>query len=518
MSELPEGWAKASLGEIVSLRGDKALPSSLPKLPFVGLEQIEPHTSRIIEPPLAGTVNSSVARFSSGEVLYSRLRPYLNKVSVPDFEGVASAEVLVLKPSAATTAEFVRRRIMCAEFLDFAASLDKGDRPRVNFREIAGFSFGLPPLAEQERIVAKLDSLLSATARARKELDAIPALIAAQKRALLSAAFTGELTADWRESNADVTPWHECTLGDISEIQSGVALGKKRTGVSQLVSKPYLRVANVQRGHLDLVEVKETFVTPMEAEKLRLKHGDILMNEGGDRDKLGRGWVWEGQIEDCIHQNHVFRVRLKDGKFPPRFVSYYANEFGAVHFAKEGTQTTNLASISKAALSRLPIRMPSNAEATEVVRLIEIGLAVLDRIAAEHARAMALLPNLEQAILARAFEGRLVPQDPNDEPASILLDRIKAERAAITPEKRGRGRPKTQKEPKTMMSLTDQLRLECEEWPAKGLSFEELRKRKPGAYDPLKEAIFELLQEETPVLEQAFDPEARVMRLRKIAA
>jgi type I restriction enzyme S subunit len=207
-----------------------------------------------------------------------------------------------------------------------------------------------------------------------------------------------------------------------------------------LLELPYLRVANVQRGWLDLREIKTIEVTAKEADALFLRQGDVLMNEGGDRDKLGRGWVWDGQIHDCIHQNHVFRVRLASGTVPPRFLSYYANEFGQKHFFDEGKQTTNLASISKSKLSAMNVPVPPFKEAIEIVRRIESAFAKIDRLAKEAKRALELVGRLDEAILAKAFRGELVPQDENDEPAEHLLERIRAEREASPKATRGRGR------------------------------------------------------------------------------
>ena len=124
-------------------------------------------------------------------------------------------------------------------------------------------------------------------------------------------------------------------------------------------------------------EVKTIQATTEEIELLKLVPGDILMNEGGDRNKLGRGWVWEGQIDPCIVQNHVFRVRLRDQRYPAKFVSHYANELGQGYFFSAGTQTTNLASISKSKLADLPVPLPPHEEALEIVARVEDGLAEL---------------------------------------------------------------------------------------------------------------------------------------------
>ncbi|WP_170991683.1 restriction endonuclease subunit S [Bradyrhizobium elkanii] len=330
----------------------------------------------------------------------------------------------------------------------FSGSVRGITRPRIGLRDLAAFKIDLPPLAEQCRIVAKLDTLFACLARARAELERIPGLASRLRSRAVRSAFEGKLSAEWRTKHQAVgivdekasalpTGWRWATLGELSDIKSGITLGKKRPVNAVLTSVPYLRVANVQRGQLNLSVIKEIAVTQHEAESLYLRSGDILLNEGGDRDKLGRGWVWSGEISNCIHQNHVFRARLYDKSHSPKYISFYANEFGQDYFLEHGTQTTNLASISKSKLSSLPILLAQPEEQAEIVRLLEDAFARADRLEAEAARARALLDRLEAAILTKAFKGELVPQDPNDEPASILLERIRAQRAETPNRKQG---------------------------------------------------------------------------------
>ena len=141
----------------------------------------------------------------------------------------------------------------------------------------------------------------------------------------------------------DRPEWEWTTLDEIAEVKGGITKDSKREAHAEFDEFPYLRVANVQRGYLDLSEITTIRADRRKAQRLVLRPGDILFNEGGDRDKLGRGWVWEGQIEDCIHQNHVFRARLVDDRFDPYFVSLHANSWGQKWFESHGKQTTNLA-------------------------------------------------------------------------------------------------------------------------------------------------------------------------------
>jgi len=222
--------------------------------------------------------------------------------------------------------------------------------------------------------------------------------------------------------------WCWTTLDQLAVVQGGIQKGKARDRGEVLRQVPYLRVANVQRGQLDLNEVKTIGATEDEIRQLRLQVGDILFNEGGDRDKLGRGWVWNGEIGECIHQNHVFRARLTNRDVLPKYISWYANSTGQRYFFDEGKQTTNLASLNSTKLRQLPIPLAPKAEqeaiASELERLLSDASAGEAAVQTNIRR----ISSLRQSILRWAFEGKLVDQDPNDEPASVLLERIRGER------------------------------------------------------------------------------------------
>jgi len=182
----------------------------------------------------------------------------------------------------------------------------------------------------------------------------------------------------------------------------------------------------VQRGYFDLTVVKQVEVIDSLAKKLELFNGDLLFNEGGDRDKLGRGWVWRDEIDKCIHQNHVYRARLILSELIPELVSHYANEFGRDYFSRNATQSVNLASINKTQLSRLPIPIIPQTEQSIVLKSLNALLELADGMEKLQAKSKIALMQMDQSILASAFRGTLVPQNPRDEPASELLARIKA--------------------------------------------------------------------------------------------
>jgi len=357
-------------------------------------------------------------------------------------------------------------------------------RAGFNTSLLSGLIVPVPPPAEQRRIVKKIEALQKQSQRAREALSELGPLLKQFRQSVLAAAFRGDLTADWRAAHPNVEPaselrqriraerhrfweqaelatyeakgtkppknwqdkyeepepvddfnlpklpegWFWSTLGTISIIQGGVTLGQKKDSSVQYVSVPYLRVANVQRGYLDLSEVKTIEVTLDCLKQLRLQDGDLLFNEGGDRDKLGRGWVWKSEIEDCIHQNHVFRARLFCHELIPELISHYANEFGREFFFQRASQTVNLASINKTQLSKLPVPVIPLKEQQVLVTLLDAVLRSAYELQTQGDVAVSELDSLDQSILAKAFRGELAPQDPSDEPASVLLERIRAQR------------------------------------------------------------------------------------------
>lgn len=331
----------------------------------------------------------------------------------------------------------------------------------IRLEDIRSISVDLPPLNEQKRIADKLDGLLAQVANCRDRLDRVSHTLKCFRQEVLAAATSGKITEDWRvdqstsaldyehevQSEFDFvdadcfgnfrfpSTWSVNRLGEIADIVGGVTKDTKKQDLAD-EEIPYLRVANVQRGFFNLSEIKTIRVPHHRIEKLLLKRGDILLNEGGDIDKLGRGWVWNGEIERCTFQNHVFRVRLHNELFEPKFFSWYGNIRGADYFLSVGKQTTNLASINKSLLSALPIVSPPVEEQQEIVRRVEVLFGWADLIEARYRNVYEQVEQLVPTLLNKAFQGELVPQDPNDEPASILLERIQAEKIRMESEKK----------------------------------------------------------------------------------
>jgi len=261
---------------------------------------------------------------------------------------------------------------------------------------VLGYEIPLPPLAEQRRIVARIEELAAQINEARtlrhQVADEVEAIVASETNAL----FAGEGMRRWQ-----TTP-----LENVAEIRSGVTLGRRLTG--QTIRLPYLRVANVQDGHLDLTEIKEVEVLQSEVDKWKLQHGDLLLTEGGDWDKLGRGTVWREEIPNCIHQNHIFRVRTRPEDFIPEFLAkLISSPVGKAYFQSASKQTTNLASINQQQLKAFRVFQPPLTEQRRIVAELDALQAEVDVLKRLQAETAAELDALLPGILDRAFRGEL---------------------------------------------------------------------------------------------------------------
>lgn len=204
----------------------------------------------------------------------------------------------------------------------------------------------LPSFEKQKLIVEILDQ---ADALRRKRKLAIK---------LLDAYINSTFLDMFGDPVTNTKNWDTQSLGQIADICSGVTKGRKFNNMIT-VNVPYMRVANVQDGHINLNEVKLIEVLPSDVEKYRLLNGDVLLTEGGDPDKLGRGGVWRGLIENCIHQNHIFRVRLDPQIAIPEYISSQIGSLrGKKYFLRSAKQTTGIATINMTQLRNFPVLLP----------------------------------------------------------------------------------------------------------------------------------------------------------------
>lgn len=269
-----------------------------------------------------------------------------------------------------------------------------------------------PPLAVQRRIVATLRAratdLDALTAAKQRVID----FLAEKRKAIIAAAVARGIDTKVRLRDSGVpwlgqipAHWVLTRLRFVARVQTGIAVGKNYDGQAT-TEFPYLRVANVQDGFLDLSEVKTMAVPEREAASATLRTGDVLMNEGGDSDKLGRGAIWDGSIDPCLHQNHVFALRPVSVS-PEWLSTWTGSAFAKAYFETKAKQSTNLASISSTNLLELPIVVPPDDEQLAIVEYIASEIAKLDAVRAAMQRTIALLKERRLALVAAAVAGRI---------------------------------------------------------------------------------------------------------------
>ena len=308
-------------------------------------------------------------RIRTGDILVSTVRPYLrNFVRVADAPSnlVASTGYAVVRPADGVDGRFLYQHILSDAFVEFLEPRMRGSNyPAVKSDDVDAYVLPVPPLPEQRKMAVILSSVDDAIEKTRAVIDQVQVVKRGLMQELLRRGLPGRhIRFKQTEIGAIPQEWQLKKLSEVASVQTGLA---KNTANAGPLSVPYLRVANVQDGFLDLTEVKSVNVTEDALSRYQLRPGDVLFTEGGDADKLGRGTVWNGEIELCLHQNHIFVARSL-GTIRPMFLSLYrGSPRGKSYFLNCSKQTTNLASMNSTQLKNLPLPVPRLDEQDQMV-------------------------------------------------------------------------------------------------------------------------------------------------------
>lgn len=298
---------------------------------------------------------------------------------------------------------------------------------------LAQWEIAVPPLPEQERIVQKLDSLLMVVDACRQRLDRVPGILKRFRLSVLAAATTGELTREWREERGAVREWPTVLLGD---LLTDVRYGTAQKCAYQPRAIPVLRIPNVADGIISHDDLKYAVFDDAERAKLELTPGDVLViRSNGSLGLVGRAAVVTEREAGFLYAGYLIRLRLNHARARPGYVARYL-ESPACRSIIERTarSTTGVNNLNAEEIRRLMIPVPSLAEQDEIIRRAKELLDQADQVDRRVARAVAALERAVPAVLGKAFRGELVPQDPNDEPASVMLERIRAQQSATNDE------------------------------------------------------------------------------------
>lgn len=479
MSNLPHGWEEATIADVTTafLSID---PTKAPDQTFryVDIGSIDNKSQTITAPKaFAGRDAPSRARrvIQTGDTLFSTVRTYLKNIAlVPGgLNGeLTSTGIAVLRPSCAVDANYLFRWVSSDPFVDdLSATQDGTMYPAVSDNDVGNATIPLPPLPEQRRIVKKIDILTDKSRRARDHLDHIPRLVEKYKQAILAAAFRGDLTREfsnagksnrtevdawkqalcvrlnsrsWKSSNEapDVyegapARWLRCYIGDVVVHRSGVAF---KSGDFSKTGTQVIRLGNLYNGVLDLSRNPVFLKNADQYGAFFGETGDVLVAQTGTRFKRDYGhFVVLNESHRGILVNQRIACLTPTKALNPYFLKLFSHlDTFKDHFFRHETGGVNQGNVGLAGIMDAPIALPSRIEQDAIVNRLHAAFNWIDRLAADTNSARKLIDNLDQAVLAKAFKGELVPQDPADEPANILLERMRTERAAAPNAKRGR--------------------------------------------------------------------------------
>jgi type I restriction enzyme, S subunit len=280
----------------------------------------------------------------------------------------------------------------------------------------------LPPFNEQKRIADKLDAVLARVDACRERLDRVPAILKRFRQAVLAAATSGKLTEEWRASDA-IEVWRTDTLSQVAKSRLGKMLDKVK---NQGAATPYLRNINVRWFGFDLSDIQTIRFTEDEARGLAVERGDVLICEGGEP---GRCAVWRGEDGTYVYQKALHRVRVSSA-LTPEWLCYSLKDVADSGRLADLFTGTTIKHLTGVAFGQFEFPLPPLREQREIVRRVEALFVYADRLEERYTAARAKVERLTPALLAKAFRGELVPQYPNDEPASVLLEHIRAASAA----------------------------------------------------------------------------------------
>jgi len=452
--ELPEGWVQINLEEIVEILDNKRIPLNSDErakrkgiYPYYGANgQVD-------------TIDDYL--FNGNHVLIAEDGGYFDNPTRDVAYRVTGRfwvnnHAHIVRGLGGITSRFLLYALNKVDWMQYVSGTTRLKLTQASLKKV---SLLLPPLNEQKRIVAAIEALRERSQKARSALSAIPELCDKFRQSVLAAAFRGDLTADWREQNPDVEPasvllerihaakqsrlktkykepeplnisdlpeipnkWIWATTSELADVSLGKMLDKGREQKGKPF--PYLRNLNIRWGYIDTTDLLEMYFEEHELDRYNVFPGDILICEGGEP---GRAAVWEGDAETFKYQKAIHRARPYVGMEPLWFVYHLMLEAGNGVLEQYFTGTT-IKHLTGVALSRYPIRLASLEEQKEIVSRIRKLFEIANFIEQEYQDTRQYLNQLDRSILAKAFRGELVEQDPKDEPASVLLDRIRVDR------------------------------------------------------------------------------------------
>lgn len=416
---LPDGWTWSTLGQGTNPMQKRVDPQDFPDLPYIGMENVEAHTMRLLTTVPARLMKSTADTFSPGDVLYGRLRPYLNKVFCPDFEGLCSTEFIVFRKVPHLNSKFLQYFLNSWEFATFSNGLNAGDRPRVKFDQLKYYPFPIPPLSVQECIVAKIEALFTQLDAGTAALKRVQAGLKRYKASVLKAAVEGRLVPqdpsdepaeEWRhhkgktqiiDDDLPVLPsgWYWTRVKHIGEVVTGTTPSKEKIeyyGDEYPLFKPTDLDAGYYtkeyRDSLSLLGIQKARLLPAKS---------VLVTCIGAT--IGK----TGLIRINGATNQQINAIVPSKFIDPEFLYFVCIAPQFYKSVLDNSSATTLPIISKKKFEELKIPLPPLTEQRKIVIEIEHRLSLVAAVVKTVEEGLARATRLRQAILKQAFEGKL---------------------------------------------------------------------------------------------------------------
>lgn len=488
VSDLPKSWTKLNIGDVAEYvqRGKSPKYAAVSILPVINQKCVRwlgvdvEHVKYIHEDqvPKWDEVRylrrSDILWNSTGTGTIGRACIYRDELN----QAVVDSHVTIIRTNAEIVfPNYVFYFIMSPLVQTDIEEMQSGSTNQVELskKAIVEKIIPIPPVEEQQRIVEKIEVLFARLDKGEEAVRKVQKSLARYRQSILKAAVTGQLTADWRAERAGqlehgsdllarvlklrreiwegrgkykepIEPdtsdlpelpeeWVWASVDQLAKIMGGLTKNSKRKEMP--MTRPMLRVANVYQNRLKLDEIHQSGITEGELARVLLQARDILVVEGnGSKSQIGRMAVWSGEIPDAVHQNHLIKVRLIESVLAEFLVTWFQSILGRQVVEKVASSTSGLYTLSISKIAAMVAPLPSLEEVNVIMEEVEVAHAKIASLKNWCETELNRSASLRQSILKDAFAGKLVEQDPMDEPASELLARIAAEKTSTRASRR----------------------------------------------------------------------------------
>ena len=420
IGEIPEGWKIKRLGAILQERNEVNNPIQTTSiLSLTNNRGVIPYSEKGNQGNKAKDDLTGYKIAHIGDIVLNSMNVIIGSVGLSNYYGAVSPVYYMLFPrnNIKTDIQYYNYLFQTTAFQQSLRGYGNGIleiRMRIQMQKLKTVLLPVPTFLEQSNITVYLDASLSKLnillSKTRSSIEEYKKL----KQAVITRAVTKGVRGEREMKDSGVEwigeipkEWRKTQLRHCATIKSGITLGKSYSKDTVLIERPYLRVANVQGGYVDLNDLATIEVTPDEDLKYRLHSGDVLMTEGGDRDKLGRGCVWHGKIEPCLHQNHVFAVQTNETILLPEFLEYLtASDVGRSYFDVTAIKTTNLACTSSSKVLAFTIPLPPIEEQVQIINFIKKRSLELNKLIMKKELLVQELESYKKSLIYEVVTGK----------------------------------------------------------------------------------------------------------------